>query len=61
VPAGVETGIRLGTNDATALHAELRAAGVTVGELLLWGEGVPPMFGFSDPDGNSLQIVEVRQ
>jgi lactoylglutathione lyase len=57
VPAGVETGIRLGTEDAEADHASLRAAGADVGELLRW-EGVPPMFTLRDPDGNGLEIVE---
>ncbi|MFG1703670.1 VOC family protein [Nonomuraea sp. M3C6] len=57
VPAGVETGIRLTATDAAALHKELVARGVDVGELLLWA-GVPPMFGFRDPDGNGFEIVE---
>lgn len=56
-PAGVETGIRLTSTDATALHERLASAGVRVGELLKW-PGVPPMFAFSDPDGNRLEIVE---
>jgi hypothetical protein len=53
----VETGIRLTTPDAAALHAELAAAGVAVGELLTW-PGVPVMFGVRDPDGNGLEVVE---
>jgi lactoylglutathione lyase len=56
-PAGIETGIRLGTQDAEADHARLDAAGADVGELLRW-EGVPPMFALRDPDGNGLEIVE---
>lgn len=56
-PSGVETGIRLTTTDAAALHERLEAAGVTVGELLRW-PGVPPMFFFRDPDGNRLEIVQ---
>lgn len=55
---GVETGIRLTTTDAAALHGELRERGVEVGELLRWGEGVPPMFAVHDPDGNRIEIVE---
>ena len=55
--AGVETGIRLSTGDAAALHEELRGHGVEVGELLQW-PGVPPMFSLRDPDGNGLEIVE---
>lgn len=56
-PAGVETGIRLKARDATAMHAELQARGVEVGELLRW-PGVPPMFLLHDQDGNGLEIVE---
>jgi lactoylglutathione lyase len=56
-PAGVETGIRLTTPDAAALHAELAARGVAVGELLRW-PGVPAMFKLRDQDGNGLEIVE---
>ena len=58
VPAGVDTGIRLAVRDARAMHAALVDAGVSVGELLLW-DGAPPMFVFSDIDGNRLYIVEV--
>jgi lactoylglutathione lyase len=57
VPAGVQTGIRLATGDAVALHADLEASTVDVGELLRW-PGIPPMFAFRDQDGNSLTIVE---
>jgi lactoylglutathione lyase len=57
VPAGVETGVRLTTASADALHAVLRAQGVDTGEILRW-PGVPPMFGFRDEDGNGLEIVE---
>ncbi|MBO0827424.1 MAG: VOC family protein [Streptosporangiales bacterium] len=56
-PTGVETGIRLGTPDAAALHAQLSAAGVGVGELLQW-PGTPPMFAFRDQDGNRLEVVQ---
>jgi catechol 2,3-dioxygenase-like lactoylglutathione lyase family enzyme len=56
-PAGVETGIRLISNDADTDHAALLAAGVDAGEVLRW-EGVPPMFAFRDQDGNGLEIVE---
>ncbi|HEX6507516.1 MAG TPA: VOC family protein [Chloroflexota bacterium] len=58
VPAGVETGIRLMTEDAEAVHADLQARGVDVdSEILRMGPGVPPMFFFRDPDGNRLVIV----
>lgn len=56
-PAGLETGIRLATADAAAMHEHLRRHQVTVGELLRW-DGVPPMFAFRDPDGNGLEIVQ---
>ncbi|MGA2926756.1 MAG: glyoxalase, partial [Solirubrobacteraceae bacterium] len=57
-PTGVQTGIRLKTDDAPALHADLQARGVDVGDLLRW-PGVPPMFELRDQDGNHLVIVEV--
>jgi lactoylglutathione lyase len=56
-PSGVETGIRLGTNDATALHQALADRGAAVGALLRW-PGVPTMFELQDPDGNTLVVVE---
>src|SRR5437867_469150 len=59
IPAGVETGVRFTTQDAGALHADLRARGVDADEVLRW-EGVPPMFAFRDQDGNGLEIVEQR-
>jgi lactoylglutathione lyase len=43
VPTGVETGIRFTTVDAAAVHADLRARNVDVGQLLQW-PGVAPMF-----------------
>jgi catechol 2,3-dioxygenase-like lactoylglutathione lyase family enzyme len=60
VPVGVDTGIRLAVSDARAMHAVLVDAGLRVGELLLW-DGAPPMFVFSDLDGNRLYIVEVAE
>jgi lactoylglutathione lyase len=57
VPAGVETGIRLTTEQAGRVHAEMKARGVDVGEVLRW-PGVPPMFAFRDQDGNGLELVE---
>ncbi len=59
LPAGVETGIRFVAADAEAVHADLRASGVDVGEMLRW-PGVPPMFGFRDADGNGMELVEQR-
>jgi lactoylglutathione lyase len=56
-PGGIETGIRLGTLDAAALHRALKEHGAQVGELLRW-PGVPTMFEFRDPDANTLVVVE---
>lgn len=56
-PAGVETGIRLVTHDADALHADLTGHGIGTGAVLRW-PGVPAMFVFRDPDGNRLAIIE---
>lgn len=58
LPAGLETGIRLATDEATALYADLAGRGVEVGELLNW-PGVPPMFAVRDQDGNGLSTSEV--
>jgi catechol 2,3-dioxygenase-like lactoylglutathione lyase family enzyme len=56
-PAGVDTGIRLGSGDAAATHKDLSDLGVAVDELLSW-PGVPPMFALRDADGNHLFVVE---
>jgi catechol 2,3-dioxygenase-like lactoylglutathione lyase family enzyme len=58
-PVGVDTGIRLTTEDADADHADLVARGVDAdAEVMRWGSGVPPMFSFRDPDGNTLYVVQ---
>jgi catechol 2,3-dioxygenase-like lactoylglutathione lyase family enzyme len=58
-PVGVDTGIRLSTNDAAGDHADMLAKGIDVDEeIMLMGNGVPPMFTFRDPDGNRLYVVE---
>ena len=57
LPAGGETGVRLSTGSAAAVHEALRGRGVEVGDLLTW-PGVPPKFALRDPDGNGLEIVE---
>jgi catechol 2,3-dioxygenase-like lactoylglutathione lyase family enzyme len=56
-PASVETGIRLCTPDADAMHAHLLNHGASADEVLRW-PGVPPMFAFRDQDGNGLEIVQ---
>jgi catechol 2,3-dioxygenase-like lactoylglutathione lyase family enzyme len=56
---GVDTGIRLLTDDADAFHEDLRAAGVDADpQVLRFGDGVPPMFSFRDPDGNTLYVIQ---
>ena len=57
-PTGVDTGIRFSTADAAADHATLTAAGVRMDGEVLRFPGVPPMFSFRDPDGNTLYVVE---
>lgn len=51
-------GIRFTTDDAAATRDAFASAGIAVGELLLW-PGTPPMFAFSDPDGNAFSVTEV--
>jgi catechol 2,3-dioxygenase-like lactoylglutathione lyase family enzyme len=54
---GVE--ISFATDDAEADHAAMLEAGIRAdAELIDLGQGVPPMFTFRDPDGNSFRVVE---
>jgi catechol 2,3-dioxygenase-like lactoylglutathione lyase family enzyme len=55
---GVDTGVRLSVTDAGAAHTALSAAGVDVDPEVMRWPGVPPMFSFRDPDGNTLYLVE---
>lgn len=56
---GVDTGISLTSDDVDAVHADLLARGVDVdAEVTRWGDPVPPMFSFRDPDGNALRVVQ---
>ncbi|TDW75858.1 VOC family protein [Kribbella pratensis] len=57
-PAGVDTGIRMGSPDAKAAHQHFLDAGVDTDELLEW-PGIPPMFSLRDQDGNRLYISQV--
>jgi catechol 2,3-dioxygenase-like lactoylglutathione lyase family enzyme len=57
LPAGIDTGIRLGSPDARAAHEALGARGLDVGELLDW-ESAPLMFSFLDPDGNRFYVSQ---
>jgi catechol 2,3-dioxygenase-like lactoylglutathione lyase family enzyme len=57
--AGIDTRVAFGTRDIDADHATLRDRGVEAdGEVMRMGGPVPPMFFFSDPDGNRFLIVE---
>jgi lactoylglutathione lyase len=53
---GIDTQIRLTTEDAAATHAHLRARGVDVDEEIL--RYPVPMFTLRDPDGNRVVIVQ---
>jgi predicted enzyme related to lactoylglutathione lyase len=57
LPTGIDTGIRLATDDARAAQAAVAAAGLDVGDLLDWPD-VPLMFSFVDPDGNRFYVSE---
>ena len=56
---GMATGILLTSEDVGADHATLKARDVDVdAEVTGGGGGVPRMFFFRDPDGNTLCVVE---
>jgi predicted enzyme related to lactoylglutathione lyase len=55
-PAGIDTGIRLTTEDAAADHETLRARGIDVDAEVL--EYPVPMFTVRDPDRNILYVVQ---
>ncbi|HEY4277125.1 MAG TPA: VOC family protein [Conexibacter sp.] len=68
-PAGVETGVVFDNADVDGDHAALRARGVDVDPIMRQGvrvvhwagaplAGIPAMFLFRDPDGNSLLMVQ---
>lgn len=58
---GKDTGITLQTDDIDAYHAQLKDRGVDVdAEVSRYGDPVPPIFWFRDPEGNTLMVVEVR-
>jgi catechol 2,3-dioxygenase-like lactoylglutathione lyase family enzyme len=54
--AGIDTKIRLATSDASAIHADMRAHGIT-SDVEIMPYPVP-MFAFRDPDGNRLIVVQ---
>jgi catechol 2,3-dioxygenase-like lactoylglutathione lyase family enzyme len=57
LPTGIDTGIRLATDDARAARDIVAAVGLDVGDLLDW-PGVPLMFSFVDFDGNRFYVSE---
>jgi predicted enzyme related to lactoylglutathione lyase len=58
---GKNTGITLQTDDIDAYHAQLKDRGVDVdAEVSRFGDAVPPLFWFRDPEGNTLMVVEGR-
>jgi predicted enzyme related to lactoylglutathione lyase len=58
---GKDTGISLQTDDIDAYHAQLKDRGVDVdAEVSRFGDAVPPLFWFRDPEANTLMVVEVR-
>jgi catechol 2,3-dioxygenase-like lactoylglutathione lyase family enzyme len=57
--SGKETGIILDSSDIDGDHAAFKDAGIDVdAEVTRYGDPVPPMFWFRDPDGNSLIVVQ---
>ena len=56
-----ETGITLQTDDIDGYHAQLKERSVDVdAEVSRYGDPVPPLFWFRDPEGNTLMVVEVK-
>ena len=57
----IPVAVRMATGDADEAFDRIRAAGVALDndEVLRW-DGVPPMFAFHDPEGNSLVYLEER-
>jgi len=55
--AGGDTGIRFAVTDAASTRADVVEACVHAGDLIEFG-GAPPMFTFTDPDGNVFYAVE---
>ena len=68
--AGVDAGVAFLTDDVERDHAQLQARGVEVDEVIMregnpvvyWTDaplaGMPAMFRFRDPDGNSFLLVQ---
>ena len=58
-PAGIDTGIRLTTDDAVADHEVLRAKGIDVDAEIL--QYPVPMFTLRDQDRNVLYVVQRQE
>lgn len=55
----IPVAVRLGTSSAQTAHRCLREAGATLhNDEVVQLDGGPPMFFFSDPDGNGLVYIE---
>lgn len=55
----IPVAVRLGTSGAEQAHTRIRQAGVTLhNEEVLHLDGAPPMFSFTDPDGNGLVYLQ---
>ncbi|MBW4062051.1 VOC family protein [Candidatus Saccharibacteria bacterium] len=60
-PGGQDTGITFETDDARALHAQLKELGVKIdAEVTDFGPDIPPMFWLHDPEDNVLAVVQAR-
>ncbi|HTL85424.1 MAG TPA: VOC family protein [Acidimicrobiia bacterium] len=60
LPTGIDTGIRLATDDARAARDAVVTIGLDAGDLLDW-PGVPLMFSFTDADGNRFYVSETSE
>ena len=58
-PAGIDTGIRLTTDDVKADHANLRITGVDVDPEVI--QYPVPMFTLRDPDRNVIYVVQRQE
>ena len=57
----IPVAVRLGTSDAQEAYDRIAAAGVTLhNDAVLHLDGAPPMFAFTDPEGNELVYLEDR-
>lgn len=56
--SGLPIGVRYWTGSAEAAHAALTAAGTPPDTEVLHMAGAPPMFTVTDPDGNTVILLE---